>query len=118
MDLSINSRVPKDKSSEVVDLITKSISCISSEGGWIFFFGAPFDERKKIPLCLSTDVTPTILYLFGLPVAEDMHGRVLDPLMKDLWRRTGKRYISSYEINNFRVKQPFHETIYHTREEK
>ena len=47
---------------------------------------------------LVLDIAPTILYLFGLPVARDMEGRVLTELIdEDFARRHGVTYIPSYE---------------------
>jgi predicted AlkP superfamily phosphohydrolase/phosphomutase len=44
------------------------------------------------------DVTPTILYLFGLPVARDMEGRVLTEILdEEFARRNPVTFIPSYE---------------------
>ena len=44
------------------------------------------------------DVTPTILYLFGLPVARDMEGRVLTEILEDDFARNHPvTFIPSYE---------------------
>ena len=44
------------------------------------------------------DVMPTILYLFGLPVARDMEGRVLTEILDDEFaRRNPVTFIPSYE---------------------
>jgi hypothetical protein len=44
------------------------------------------------------DVTPTILYLMGLPVARDMEGRVLTEILDEEFTRTHPiTYIPSYE---------------------
>jgi arylsulfatase A-like enzyme len=43
------------------------------------------------------DITPTLLYLFGLPVGEDMDGRVLVEAFEDDFNKSRKiRFIPSY----------------------
>ena len=44
------------------------------------------------------DVTPTILYLFGLPVSRDMEGRVLTEILdEEFAQRHPVTFIPSYE---------------------
>ena len=44
------------------------------------------------------DITPTILYLMGLPVARDMEGRVLSEILDDDFARSRPvTFIPSYE---------------------
>jgi hypothetical protein len=44
------------------------------------------------------DITPTVLYLMGLPVARDMEGRVLTEMLDEEFTRTHPiTYIPSYE---------------------
>jgi hypothetical protein len=44
------------------------------------------------------DVTPTVLYLMGLPVARDMEGRVLTEILDDEFARAHPvTFIPSYE---------------------
>jgi hypothetical protein len=43
------------------------------------------------------DVTPTLLYHFGLPVGEDMDGQVIFDAFQDAFQRSRKvRFIASY----------------------
>jgi hypothetical protein len=44
------------------------------------------------------DITPTVLYLMGLPVARDMEGRVLTEMLDEEFTRSHPiTYIPSYE---------------------
>jgi len=56
---------------------------------------------RKGELIINTsilDITPTILYLLGLPVAKDMEGDILvDAIDTDFLKRNPIKYIDSYE---------------------
>jgi len=65
-----------------------------------FFLAVGDGIRAGAPLGPASvlDVMPTILYLFGLPVARDMEGRVLTEILDDDFaRRNPVTFIPSYE---------------------
>jgi len=53
--------------------------------GIIAAAGGPIRENQWIDGATVLDITPTILTLLGLPVAEDMDGKVLRDMMSDLF---------------------------------
>jgi len=51
------------------------------------------------------DIVPTVLYLFGMPVAKDMDGKVMtEALNEKLLRKRPVRYIESYENESHETK--------------
>jgi len=77
--------------------------------GWVLFYGPPFDhelrDMNRLKNLLTTDITPTILYLLHLPVAKDMQGRVLRPVMKSVQHQVMPVYIDSYSTKDPLVEQ-------------
>jgi tetratricopeptide (TPR) repeat protein len=66
--------------------------------GILILNGAPFRSGIELRESSVLDITPTILTLFGLPVAEDMDGRPLDgALTPEFLRDHPIRYIPTYE---------------------
>ena len=66
--------------------------------GVVVLFGKHIRQGKKIENASLLDITPTILYLFGLPAGKDMDGRVLtDAIDKDCLRYRPVKLISSYD---------------------
>ncbi|MBN1483087.1 MAG: alkaline phosphatase family protein [Chloroflexia bacterium] len=55
--------------------------------GILVLAGAPFQQGLSIQDAQITDVAPTVLYLLGLPVPEDMDGRVLEETLDPGYRR-------------------------------
>jgi predicted AlkP superfamily phosphohydrolase/phosphomutase len=50
--------------------------------------GGPFaGAGERLPEISICDVVPTILHVLGLPVPDDMDGRVLEEALKESWRR-------------------------------
>ena len=54
--------------------------------GVVFLKGDPFKEGQLLTGAQIIDLAPTILHLMGLPVPEDMDGRVLTEALKDDYR--------------------------------
>ena len=66
--------------------------------GVIVLHGEPFRRAHYIDEASVIDLTPTLLTLFGLPVAEDMDGRPLLEAFSDAFlEQYPVRYIPSYE---------------------
>ena len=53
---------------------------------------------EKLPNLKIYDITPTILHMFGLPIAKDMDGRVLTEIF-DEGSETGQRQITYREVD-------------------
>jgi predicted AlkP superfamily phosphohydrolase/phosphomutase len=53
------------------------------------------------------DITPTILYALGMPVARDMHGRVLTGAFEsDFLRNNPVKFIPTYETGERQAEEP------------
>jgi arylsulfatase A-like enzyme len=66
--------------------------------GVIFLWGAPVRAGVRMRSPTVFDVTPTLLYLMGLPVGEDMDGRVLtEALSPQLLARRPVDWIGSHD---------------------
>ena len=62
--------------------------------------GASFSETPRL-----VDVAPTVLALLGLPVAEDMDGRVLDEMFTPKWReQRPKDTVETYDTEEWRER--------------
>ncbi len=71
--------------------------------GLVIFLGPGIAEGAKIQGASVVDVTPTLLYLMGLPLGQDMEGTLLaDVLEESLIRSQPVTFISSY--NNFLIE--------------
>ncbi len=56
--------------------------------GILIAVGAPFRQGGTIRGATIADIAPTVLYLLGLPVPEDMDGRVLEELLTQEYLET------------------------------
>ncbi len=66
--------------------------------GVVMLSGTPFRRHHEIEEASVLDITPTLLALFGLPVAEDMDGRPILDAFEPAWLESHPvRYIRSYE---------------------
>jgi len=66
--------------------------------GIIILNGAPFRRHHELQEASVLDITPTILALLGLPVAEDMDGRpILDAFDPSFLEAHAIRYVPTYE---------------------
>jgi len=52
----------------------------------IFVASGPPIRRGEIPFCTLYDIAPTVLYLLGLPLPEDMPGRVLEAAVTESFK--------------------------------
>ena len=67
--------------------------------GIVILYGSPFRNGHRLEEASVLDITPTILALLGLPVAEDMDGRpILDAFDPAFLGAHPIRYVPSYEI--------------------
>lgn len=66
--------------------------------GIIILAGPAFREGASLKGASILDLTPTILYLLGLPVAKDMEGKVLlEAFREDFRKEQPVRWVESYE---------------------
>lgn len=66
--------------------------------GAIFFYGQDILRGQSIEKIRLVDITPTLLYLLGLPVARDMDGLVCSSVFRpEFSQENPVFYISSYE---------------------
>ena len=75
-----------------------------SYDGVIIFYGNEIKEGN-VNDAKVYDIVPMILYFNGLPIAEDMDGRVLTEVIdEDYLRKNPVRYIRSYEVGGIEEK--------------
>lgn len=66
--------------------------------GVVILNGAPFRSRHELSEASVLDITPTVLALLGLPVAEDMDGRpILEAFQPRFLEEHAIRYVPTYE---------------------
>jgi predicted AlkP superfamily phosphohydrolase/phosphomutase len=66
--------------------------------GIIIMMGNGIKKNHQLRRCSVLDITPTILYLIGLPIAKDMDGRVLrDAFTDEFLHQNPIRFIETYE---------------------
>jgi len=66
--------------------------------GSIFLMGNGVKKKNEIDNASIMDITPTILYFLGLPVAKDMDGNILTQVAEDdFLTKHPVRYIKTYE---------------------
>jgi predicted AlkP superfamily phosphohydrolase/phosphomutase len=71
--------------------------------GMVLFYGDGIEPGVTIQGSSVVDITPTLLYLMGLPIGQDMDGRLLsDVLEESLIRNQPAAFISSYR--NFLIE--------------
>ena len=71
--------------------------------GLALFYGQGIEAGAKIQGASVVDITPTLLYLLGLPLGQDMDGRLLTDVLEDsLVRNQPVAFISSY--HNFLIE--------------
>jgi predicted AlkP superfamily phosphohydrolase/phosphomutase/tetratricopeptide (TPR) repeat protein len=64
----------------------------------IFMMAGPLTRPGKLDTTALLDVAPTVLYLLGLPTAEDMPGRIVDEAIDPAFRaRFAVRTLPTYE---------------------
>ena len=69
-----------------------------SDPGVIIIYGKNIKQNGLKKDAHILDITPTILYLLGLPVAEDMEGKVLTQAIDETFLKNNPvRYIPTYE---------------------
>jgi len=98
---------------EFVELNTWSAE---HEVNGILLMKGPNIKKNKPISADTTDVTPTILYLFGLPIGRDMDGKVLtEAINEEYLIKNHIKYVDSYEDG---VKNENLESINKNIEEK
>ncbi|MFH0739391.1 MAG: alkaline phosphatase family protein [Candidatus Omnitrophota bacterium] len=90
-----------DKEYKLEDLINYSRDGVHEHDGVIIMAGKNIKKNVSIDGAHLVDVTPTILYLFGLPVGEDMDGRVLlEAIEPSFIKGHPIKFIKTYEVQN------------------
>ena len=75
--------------------------------GIVILGGPPFRRHHDLQEASVLDITPTLLALLGLPVAEDMDGRpILDAFDRAFLQAHPIRYVPSYEIGTTASNTP------------
>jgi len=91
----------------------KEISGDHTLYGILIMKGKGIKKNYQIKNCSVLDITPTILYLLGLPVGKDMDGKVLkDAFTPEFLKKNPVKYINTYESL---LKKEFFEKKYHER---
>lgn len=68
--------------------------------GVVIMKGPNIKRNTKIEGSSVLDITPTILYLLGLPVARDMDGKVLtDAILPEYLEKREMKYVTTYETH-------------------
>ena len=82
------------------------------EYGIIGFMGKGVRKGSRIIDADILDVTPTILYALGLPVAEDMHGRVLtDAFEVEYLQDHALAFVPTYETEVREAGEPIESPV-------
>jgi predicted AlkP superfamily phosphohydrolase/phosphomutase len=79
-------------------LIIKEISGDHTLHGILLMKGPGIKKSLELRQCSVLDIVPTALYILGLPVADDMDGRILkDAFTAEFQKENPFQYIQSYE---------------------
>jgi hypothetical protein len=79
--------------------------------GLVLFYGSGIARGAKIQGASVVDITPTLLYLMGLPLGQDMDGTLLAGVLEEsLSRNQPATFISSYR--NFLIEPRKEEPSY------
>ena len=79
--------------------------------GLVLFYGPGIATGAKIQGASVVDITPTLLYLMGLPLGQDMDGELLTGVLEEsLVRSQPVAFISSYR--NFLIEPRSGEVLY------
>jgi predicted AlkP superfamily phosphohydrolase/phosphomutase len=85
----------------IMDLLIKHIyPGWHSKDAVIIISGKDIRRNKVIGSATIYDITPTVLYYMGLPVAKDMDGKVLvEAISEDYFKKNPVKYIDTYETD-------------------
>jgi len=85
--------------SELVEKAESVISGTHDELGILLIKGPGIKKGEKLKEASVLDITPTILYIAGLPVAEDMDGKVLlDAFTPEFQKAQEVKTVKTYEV--------------------
>jgi len=70
--------------------------------GLVIFYGPGIARGARIQQASVLDITPTLLYLMGLPLGQDMRGGLLNDILEKTGPSRPVTYISSYQ--NFLIE--------------
>jgi predicted AlkP superfamily phosphohydrolase/phosphomutase len=93
--------IVEDKEYNLENFINYSRDGVHEHEGVIIMAGKNIKKNISIDRARLVDVTPTILYLLGLPVAKDMDGEVLLEAMEPSFIKDHPlKFIQTYEVKN------------------
>jgi len=88
----------KDRAYNSEDLIDYSRDGVHEHEGILIISGPNIRKNVRVQSASVYDITPTMLYLFGLPVGRDMDGRVLAEVVDPyLLRKFPLRFVATHE---------------------
>jgi predicted AlkP superfamily phosphohydrolase/phosphomutase len=86
------------------------------QAGVIIMSGNHIKKGEVIKEATSYDVTPTILALLGIPIGEDMDGKVLtDAIEEDFLKRKPPRFINSHDAGLKLERKPPEDSAFNER---
>ncbi len=102
--------IVRGKEYRITDIFSENLhSGDHSESAVIIVSGKNIYRNREIKSATIYDITPTILYYLGLPVAKDMDGKVLfEAIKKDYLKKNPVQYITTYETEDKieRIEKP------------
>jgi hypothetical protein len=107
LDCSTNTIGENEAADPCVEFFTGSDDIpgmVSADGGWMLLSGSPFVKGAVLDGLLGVDITPTTLFLLGIPVASDMQGRILMTALREPWLKMPRQTVPSHERTDNRVE--------------
>jgi len=76
--------------------------------GVLIIYGKNIKKAKLIEDVHILDITPTVLYLLGLPIAKDMEGKVLTQAIEvNFLKENPIKFIDTYEVERAQYRKEF-----------
>lgn len=96
------------KEYKILDFLSKEMQSGDHDPlGIAIFSGKKISKKQQLRSASIYDITPTVLYLMGLPLARDMRGKVLvEAVDKKFLRKNSIEYIDTYETDQKETKPP------------
>lgn len=113
-ELSANDIIMWNKRSIAVKkfLSPRNFTGTHEENGIVIISGNAIRKKEILSGASVLDITPTMLYLMGLPVAKDMDGKILsDAIAPEYWQKHPPNFIETYEDKQKNKPLPVQPTI-------